>query len=115
MNFFFRSDRLWDAYTKWEIEGGRLQNATAIFDRWLAVPTQGYVTVMEKFKDHIKKNPPNKVLDPEEFFTLRNDVVSETKATNAELESKLSDDAPPGEETPDRLDKVHIFFNFIPL
>lgn len=45
---FIRSDRLWDAYVKWEIEKGNLQNVTSIFDRWLGVPTQGYVTVMEK-------------------------------------------------------------------
>lgn len=54
----------------------------------------------------MKKNPPNKILDPEEFFCLRNEVLNETKASNTEMESKLSDDAPPGEEAPDRLDKV---------
>lgn len=91
---------------KWEIEGNRLLNVTSIFDRWLAVPTQGYVTVMEKFKEHVKKNPPSKILDPEEFFSLRNEVLNETKASNAEMESKLSDDAPPGEEAPEHLDKV---------
>ncbi|XKL64507.1 hypothetical protein PGB90_004593 [Kerria lacca] len=103
----FRSDRLWDSYVKWEIEGGRLQNVTKLFDRWLAVPTQGYVTVMEKFKEHVKKNSPNKILDPEEFFCLRNEVLNETKASNSEMESKLSDDAPPGEEAPDKLDKMN--------
>jgi len=33
-------------------------------------------------------------------------VLNETKATKNEMESKLSDDAPPGEEAPDNLDKV---------
>lgn len=54
----------------------------------------------------MKKNSPNKILDPEEFFSLRNEVLNETKASNIEMESKLSDDAPPGEEAPDKLDKV---------
>lgn len=54
----------------------------------------------------MKKHSPNKILDPEEFFTLRNEVLSETRANNTEMECKLSDDLPPGEEAPDKLDKV---------
>lgn len=44
----FRSDRLWDSYMKWESEGKRLQNVTAIYDRLLATPTQGYTQHFEK-------------------------------------------------------------------
>ena len=59
-----------------------------------------------RFKDHVKKNSPQRILDAEEFFNLRNEVLNEIKASKAELESKISDDAPPGEEAPDYLDKV---------
>lgn len=44
----FRSDRLWDGYIKWEMEGKRLQNVTSIYDRLLATPTQGYTTHFDK-------------------------------------------------------------------
>lgn len=44
----FRSDRLWDTYIKWETEGKRLQNVTAIYDRLLVTPTQGYTTHFDK-------------------------------------------------------------------
>lgn len=38
----FRSDKLWDAYLKWENEGKRYQRMVTIYDRLLAIPTQGY-------------------------------------------------------------------------
>lgn len=44
----FRSDRLWDSYIKWETEGKRLQKVTAIYDKLLATPTQGYTTHFDK-------------------------------------------------------------------
>lgn len=38
----FRSDKLWEAYIKWETDGKRLHNVVSIYDRLLATPTQGY-------------------------------------------------------------------------
>lgn len=38
----FRSDKLWEAYIKWETEGKRLGKVIGIYDRLLATPTQGY-------------------------------------------------------------------------
>lgn len=38
----FRSDKLWEAYIKWETEAKRILNVVAIYDRLLATPTQGY-------------------------------------------------------------------------
>jgi len=38
----FRSDKLWEAYIKWETEGKRIMNIVEIYDRLLATPTQGY-------------------------------------------------------------------------
>lgn len=38
----FRSDKLWEAYIKWENEGKRVDKVVALYDRLLATPTQGY-------------------------------------------------------------------------
>lgn len=38
----FRSDKLWEAYIKWETEGKRMINVVSVYDRLLATPTQGY-------------------------------------------------------------------------
>lgn len=44
----FRSDRLWDSYIKWETEAKRFQHVTAIYDKLLGIPTQGYTTHFDK-------------------------------------------------------------------
>lgn len=38
----FRSDKLWEAFIKWETEGKRVSKVVAIYDRLLGTPTQGY-------------------------------------------------------------------------
>lgn len=38
----FRSDKLWEAYIKWETEAKRMLNVVLVYDRLLATPTQGY-------------------------------------------------------------------------
>lgn len=38
----FRSDKLWEAYIKWETDGKRMLNVVSLYDRLLATPTQGY-------------------------------------------------------------------------
>jgi len=38
----FRSDKLWDAYIRWENESKRYNRVVQIYDRLLAIPTQGY-------------------------------------------------------------------------
>ncbi|CAG9773228.1 unnamed protein product [Ceutorhynchus assimilis] len=90
----FRSDRLWDTYIKWETEGKRLQKVTSLFDRLLAIPTQGYTSHFDSFQDHVASNLPNKILDVDEFMALRKEVratlKSEEKAEDVEL--------PPGDE-----------------
>lgn len=43
-----RSDRLWEAYIKWETEGKRFHNVTTLYDKLLKTPTQGYTTHFEK-------------------------------------------------------------------
>lgn len=38
----FRSDKLWEAYIRWETEAKRILLVVGIYDRLLATPTQGY-------------------------------------------------------------------------
>ncbi|KAK9883949.1 hypothetical protein WA026_004887 [Henosepilachna vigintioctopunctata] len=95
----FRSDRFWDSYIKWESEGKRLQRVTAIFDKLLSTPTQGYTAHFESFQEHVSTNPPNKVLDVDEFLALRKEVKNLLKNETTEVVS----DAPPGDEDPNKL------------
>ena len=44
----FRSDKLWEAYIKWENEGKNVRNIIAIYDRLLTTPTQGYNNHFDK-------------------------------------------------------------------
>lgn len=45
----FRSDKLWEAYIKWETENKRLNNVISVYDKLLATPTQGYSSHFEKY------------------------------------------------------------------
>ncbi|CAG9859481.1 unnamed protein product [Phyllotreta striolata] len=96
----FRSDRLWDSYVKWETEGKRLQRVTAIYDRLLATPTQGYTSHFDNFQEHVAAHPPNKVVEIDEFLALRKEIRQTLKqegvATGAE--APVDSDAPPGDE-----------------
>lgn len=38
----FRSDKLWDAFIRWETEGKRFRNVLSIYDRLVATPTQQF-------------------------------------------------------------------------
>ncbi|KAL3285703.1 hypothetical protein HHI36_000233 [Cryptolaemus montrouzieri] len=97
----FRSDRLWDSYIKWESEGKRLQRVTSIFDKLLATPTQGYTAHFESFQEHITTNPPNKVLEVDEFLALRKEVKNLLK--HETTEASVDSDAPPGDEDLNKL------------
>ncbi|XP_057669540.1 pre-mRNA-processing factor 39 [Diorhabda carinulata] len=94
----FRSDRLWDSYIKWETEGKRLQKVTALYDKLLAIPTQGYVAHFDNFQEHITSNAPNKVLDVDEFLALRKEVRQQLKHDVATDSPAADSDAPPGDE-----------------
>lgn len=102
----FRSDKLWESYIKWETEGKRLQNVTALYDRLLTVPTQGYTKHFDNFQEHIGNNPPQKVLSVDEFLTLRREVLQLLKQYDQPLAASTDEgapgeevEAPPGEET----------------
>uniref|UniRef100_A0A1B6HCR9 Uncharacterized protein n=1 Tax=Homalodisca liturata TaxID=320908 RepID=A0A1B6HCR9_9HEMI len=99
----FRSDRLWDAYLKWETDNKNLQNITKIYDRVLATATQGFQTHFDGFCAHINNNPPSKVLTVDEFLTLRQEVLQQLRQSDSALGEAVTapgDDteAPPGEE-----------------
>ncbi|KAF5288487.1 hypothetical protein FQA39_LY15416 [Lamprigera yunnana] len=94
----FRSDRLWDSYIKWETEAKRLQQVTAIYDRLLATPTQGYTTHFDNFQEHIASHPPNKVLEVDEFLALRKEMKHMLKHDTTNDANTENPDVPPGED-----------------
>ncbi|XP_070503379.1 pre-mRNA-processing factor 39 isoform X2 [Chironomus tepperi] len=85
----FRSDKLWEGYIRWELEGKDLLKVIDIYDRLLATPTQGYKTHMDNFRELVNNNPVQKLLTVEEFKKCREDV---RKGSN----EKGDDEAPPG-------------------
>ncbi|EEB13152.1 pre-mRNA-splicing factor clf-1, putative [Pediculus humanus corporis] len=105
----FRSDRLWETYIKWETEGKRLTRITALYDRLLATPTQGYTTHFDNFQEHVSSNPPQTILPVDDFLQLRREVLRMLKqydppaSTNA---STAEEEAPPGAENDDDDDNV---------
>lgn len=52
----FRSDKLWEAYIKWETENKRLNNVINVYDRLLDTPTQGYSSHFEKYVHNLEEN-----------------------------------------------------------
>ncbi|KRT80607.1 hypothetical protein AMK59_5862 [Oryctes borbonicus] len=96
--FEFRSDRLWVSYIEWEASNKRLQLATAIYDRLLATPTQGYTAHFDNFQEHVSTNPPNKILEVDEFLALRKEVKHMLKHDGTS-DSADKPDLPPGEDT----------------
>ncbi|XP_038555265.1 pre-mRNA-processing factor 39 [Micropterus salmoides] len=96
----FHSDRLWDLYIEWEKEQGNMQNATAVLDRVLKVPTQLYNTHYDKFKEHLNSHEPKEVLSPDEYEELRTLCRQSQKAERAEQAQEEEEERPPGEEEP---------------
>nr|XP_012223406.1 PREDICTED: pre-mRNA-processing factor 39-like [Linepithema humile] len=95
----FRSDRLWESYIKWELEGKRLSRVTALYDRLLSTPTLGYISHFEAFQEFVSSNLPNRILSVDDFLALRAEVKALLKSDDTTTTS-AADDAPPGEEPP---------------
>ncbi|XP_055848304.1 pre-mRNA-processing factor 39 isoform X2 [Episyrphus balteatus] len=93
----FRSDKLWDAYIKWETEGKRFQNVTKIYDRLLAIPTQGYNGHFGNFQDLINNHPATATISVEEFKKLRAEVREALKASKENSKQQHIDNEIPGE------------------
>ncbi|XP_015440277.1 PREDICTED: pre-mRNA-processing factor 39 isoform X1 [Dufourea novaeangliae] len=95
----FRSDRLWESYIKWELEGKRLSRVTALYDRLLCTPTLGYISHFDAFQEFVSSNLPNRILSVDDFLALRAEVKALLKSDDSSTTS-AADDAPPGEEPP---------------
>ncbi|XP_076656718.1 pre-mRNA processing factor 39 isoform X1 [Halictus rubicundus] len=95
----FRSDRLWESYIKWELEGKRLSKVTALYDRLLCTPTLGYISHFDAFQEFVSSNLPNRILSVDDFLALRAEVKALLKSDDNSTTS-ATDDAPPGEEPP---------------
>ncbi|XP_026674296.1 pre-mRNA-processing factor 39 isoform X2 [Ceratina calcarata] len=95
----FRSDRLWESYVKWELEGKRLSRVTALYDRLLCTPTLGYISHFDAFQEFVSSNLPNRILNVDDFLALRAEVKALLKSDD-NTSTSAADDAPPGEEPP---------------
>ncbi|KAL0269665.1 UNVERIFIED_CONTAM: hypothetical protein PYX00_007316 [Menopon gallinae] len=95
----FRSDRLWESYIKWETEGKRLTRITALYDKLLATPTQGYTTHFDNFQEHVTSNPPQTILPVDDFLEVRREVLQILKQYDTPAATTPTEDAPPGAES----------------
>lgn len=93
--FSIRSDRLWESYIKWETEGKRFNRVTALYDRLLRTPTLGYKNHFDAFQTFVTSNPPNRILNVDDFLALRTEVKALLKTDDTTV---ANDDTPPGEE-----------------
>ena len=97
--FLSRSDRLWESYIKWELEGKRLSRVTALYDRLLCTPTLGYISHFDAFQEFVSSNLHNRILNVDDFLALRAEVKALLKSDD-NTSTSAADDAPPGEEPP---------------
>ncbi|XP_076166107.1 pre-mRNA processing factor 39 isoform X2 [Ptiloglossa arizonensis] len=95
----FRSDRLWESYIKWELDGKRFSRVTALYDRLLCTPTLGYISHFDAFQEFVSSNLPNRILSVDDFLALRAEVKALLKSDD-NTSTSAADDAPPGEEPP---------------
>ncbi|KAH8326723.1 hypothetical protein KR067_012274, partial [Drosophila pandora] len=86
----FRSDKLWDAYIRWENESKRYHRVVQIYDRLLAIPTQGYNGHFDNFQDVINQHAITSTLGNDELMRLRKDFYERqhSKATKSSSRSR---------------------------
>lgn len=104
----FRSDRLWDSYIKWETDCKNVGNVFNIYDKLLTVPTQGYKGHFENFVDFVKANQPNKMLNVDEFLSMRAEVLQKLKQKGSS-DTIPAANAPPGDESDQETEKSPTF------
>ncbi|XP_018793549.1 PREDICTED: pre-mRNA-processing factor 39 [Bactrocera latifrons] len=92
----FRSDKLWDAYIKWESESKHYQNVVKIYDRLLAIPTQGYSGHFDNFQDLINQHSILSTISTEELrkirFELRESISSRSSSSRSKSRRSVSKD-----------------------
>lgn len=84
----FRSDKLWDAYIRWENESKRYHRVVQIYDRLLAIPTQGYNGHFDNFQDLINQHDVTITLANEEVIRLRKDFHERQQSKSSKSSSK---------------------------
>ncbi|XP_037819606.1 pre-mRNA-processing factor 39 [Lucilia sericata] len=98
----FRSDKLWDAYLKWENEGKRYQNMVKIYDRLIAIPTQGYSGHFDNFQDLINQHSITSTITAEEIKKIRTELKESASATKSRSKSKRGSSKDKDTETKDK-------------
>ncbi|XP_017055283.1 pre-mRNA-processing factor 39 [Drosophila ficusphila] len=84
----FRSDKLWDAYIRWENESKRYHRVVQIYDRLLAIPTQGYNGHFDNFQDVINQHTITSTIGSEELVRLRKDFHDRQQSKSSKSSSK---------------------------
>lgn len=76
-----------------------MNRVTALYDRLLSTPTLCYLSHFEAFQEFVGSNLPNKILNVDDFLTLRAEVKALLKSEESSgPAASVADDAPPGEE-----------------
>lgn len=98
----FRSDKLWENYIKWELEGKHYQNTFLLYEKLLSTPTQGYKTHFQNFEEFVRTTQPNKILNTDEFLSLRSEVLQKLRSKPLGKEVNVPPSAaPPGDDEGD--------------
>ncbi|XP_061402957.1 pre-mRNA-processing factor 39 [Musca vetustissima] len=84
----FRSDKLWDAYLKWENEAKRYKHMVGIYDRLLAIPTQGYSGHFDNFQDLIIQHSLTSTIKPEEIVKIRTELREASSKSSSKSKSR---------------------------
>lgn len=77
-----------------------MNQVTDLYDRLLSTPTLNYLSHFEAFQEFVSANLPNKILNVDDFLTLRAEVKALLKSDESAGPVSDADDAPPGEEPP---------------
>jgi len=87
----WRSDKLWDAYVKWERNDAKnAKRVLALYDRILTNPTQGLAKQFDMFKEFMKENNPKDLLgianngEDESSNRLRESIIGKRQKVLAE-------------------------------
>ncbi|KAH8385606.1 hypothetical protein KR200_003127, partial [Drosophila serrata] len=89
----FRSDKLWDSYIRWENDSKRYHRVVQIYDRLLAIPTQGYNGHFDNFQDVINQHAITSTIGHEELIRLRKDFYERQQSKAAKSSSKSRRDS----------------------
>ncbi|KAM8706419.1 hypothetical protein ACLKA7_010660 [Drosophila subpalustris] len=101
----FRSDKLWDAYIRWENESKRYQRVVQIYDRLLSIPTQGYNGHFDNFQDVINQHTVTATIANEELVRLRKDWHERQQSKSSKSSSKSRRDSGSSKEAKGERDR----------